>query len=111
MGFSITSTVFSGLIITVYSVSLASLSDYHSGYRYSGEGVYDTKLALSAITLILGIAEFATGLCAVICCCLMKPCTCSVYCCMTLHKQVRLANPTLLPSIWHQPTPTGLRAH
>ena len=33
-------------------------------------------MALSAIILILGIVEFAIGIWAAVCLCLMKPCTC-----------------------------------
>ena len=71
MGFSITSAVFGGTIIICYSISIAIYLDKYS--RYSS---YDTEAALSAIMLILGAIEFATGIWAAACLCAMKPCTC-----------------------------------
>jgi len=95
MGFSITSAVFGGIIIIAYSIAIAM---YRNEYRYSSEPYYyhgptsayyyyktrkrerydhfDTEMALSAIILILGIVEFAIGIWASVCLCMMKPCTC-----------------------------------
>ncbi|XP_068737649.1 uncharacterized protein [Montipora capricornis] len=82
MGFSITSAVFGGIIIICYSVMLAYVdyySNYYDGYntyhRYRRyQYSYDTKMALSVIVLILGIVEFAMGIWAAVCLCVMKPC-------------------------------------
>ena len=63
MGFSITSAVFGGIIIIFVSVEIAA-------------NHFDGAMALSAIILILGIAEFGIGLWAAVCLCMMKPCTC-----------------------------------
>ncbi|XP_078384215.1 uncharacterized protein LOC144666707 [Oculina patagonica] len=86
MGFSITSAVFGGIIIICYSISIAVYrDDYRYDYRYGHGGYtryryrrsgYDADMALSAIILILGIVEFATGIWVSVCLCLMKPCTC-----------------------------------
>jgi len=95
MGFSITSAVFGGTIIISYSIAIAV---YQNDYRYHYERDYDygptdyvnyhytrrrerydnfdTEMALSAIILILGIVEFAIGIWAAVCLCMMKPCTC-----------------------------------
>ena len=78
MGFSITSAVFGGMIIIFYSLAIAissyNYSDY-SGYQ-SGKRTYDAQMAISVFILILGVVEFAIGIWAAICCCMMKPCTC-----------------------------------
>ncbi|KAL9961758.1 hypothetical protein ACROYT_G030772 [Oculina patagonica] len=89
MGFSITSAVFGGIIIICYSLSIAKYQDdyrydYNYDYRYDRsvrsrryeKSGYDADMAISAIVLILGIVEFATGIWASVCLCLMKPCTC-----------------------------------
>ena len=76
MGFSITSVVMGGLIIIFYGIVIA----YNSGKRRSKSryrGMYDTKMALAAIILILGMVEFVIGIWAAICCCMMKPRACS----------------------------------
>ena len=72
MGFSITSAVMGGIIIICYSFTIAvySYDYYHPRLRYS----YSTEMALTVITLILGIVEFAIGIWAAICCCMMKIC-------------------------------------
>ena len=93
MGFSITSAVFGGAIIIVYSIGIATYDDWYY-YRYYNDYDYynptesyysrhdvkdyrhDTQMALMAIILALGIVEFATGIWAAVCLCLMKPCTC-----------------------------------
>ena len=81
MGFSITSAVLGGVIIICYSATLASNRsdlrynyDYVYDYRYIGRGLYDAKMAISAIILVLGITEFVIGIWAAICCCLINPC-------------------------------------
>ncbi|KAL9961003.1 hypothetical protein ACROYT_G029878 [Oculina patagonica] len=117
MGFSITSAVFGGAIIIIYSIGIATYQDseynyYNNDYyrrrnyeygtesywrrRYSPteaywrrrygptedyyyndrDNRYDTEIALCAVILVLGIIEFATGIWATVCLCLMKPCTC-----------------------------------
>ena len=86
MGFSITSAVFGGIIIVCYSVMIAIASyfeeSYFYGYDYDYQGryrsykwfPYNTKMAISIVVLILGICEFALGIWAAICICLMRPC-------------------------------------
>ncbi|KAJ7376824.1 hypothetical protein OS493_032290 [Desmophyllum pertusum] len=87
MGFSITSAVFGGIIIICYSISIASYrhryvynyNDYGGNYGYNYRSRYynyDAEMAISAIILVLGIVEFAIGIWAAVCLCLMKPCTC-----------------------------------
>ena len=89
MGFAITSAVFGGIIIILYSITMAGtscqdfcLNDYSCGggghptlgpswdITYS----YDTKLGLAAVILTLGIIEFGTGIWVSICLCVIKPC-------------------------------------
>ena len=54
--------------------------DYYGGYNYKYyryrpyQYSYTTKMALSAIVLILGIVEFVMGIWAAVCLCVMKPC-------------------------------------
>ena len=93
IGFSITSAVFGGIIIIAYSAAIAAYRDdytYYNDYNdydydptagyYSPHRrryhEYDAEMAISALILILGIVEFATGIWAAVCLCLMKPCTC-----------------------------------
>ena len=89
MGFSITSAVFGGLIIISYSIAIAVYQDdykypYYDDYyptrdydqRRVRKDNFDAEMALSAIILILGIVEFAIGIWAAVCLCMMKPCTC-----------------------------------
>ena len=59
MGFSITSAVLGGNIVLIYGIS-ASFG----------------PTAITLIILTLGIIEFAIGIWAAVCLCLMKPCTC-----------------------------------
>jgi len=85
MGFSITSAVFGGVIIFSYSLSLSIVTstnrygDNDSYYEDNYE-VYITKVAVSAVILVLGIAEFTVGIWAAICCCVMDPCACCAHC-------------------------------
>ena len=85
MGFSIMSAVLGGIIIICYSIMIANTSNrrywyydfgYDYDYGYDRRYMYDTKMAISAIILVLGIAEFVIGIWAAICCCMMNPCTC-----------------------------------
>ena len=98
MGFSITSAVFGGAIIISYSIAIAVYEDDYdytydpyyndyNGYGPTDDYIYrsrvrvrhdhfDAEMALSAIILILGIVEFAIGIWAAVCLCIMKPCTC-----------------------------------
>ena len=99
MGFSITSAVFGGIIIISYSIAIAVYRyDYKYTYEYEPynnqyyptesyqynyrsrvqvrRDHFDAEMALSAIILILGIVEFAIGIWAAVCLCMMKPCTC-----------------------------------
>ena len=78
MGFSITSAVLGGVIIICYSISIAiNRSEYRYNYDYGYgyiRGLYDAKMAITAIILVLGVAEFVIGIWAAICCCLIQPC-------------------------------------
>jgi len=80
MGCAITSAVFGGVIIICFAISIAQYNyyDYWYGdlnYLYN----YDAELAITAITLVLGIVEFAIGICAavlscnIISCCVASP--------------------------------------
>ena len=74
MGFSITSAVMGGIIIIIYSLSIAFHFRY--GAFYDSRYRYNTGLAVAVIILLLGIVEFAIGIWAAICCCLMQICCC-----------------------------------
>ena len=85
MGFAITSAVFGGIAIIVYSAAIEGngcedfCSTYYNctGGGYSTLGPmpsYDTKMALTAVIFSLGIIEFGTGIWVSICLCVMKPC-------------------------------------
>ena len=87
MGFSITSAVFGGIIIISYSIAIAINQDDYDyepyngysptdGYRRVRDKNFDAQMVLSGIILILGIVEFAIGIWAAVCLCMMKPCTC-----------------------------------
>ena len=82
MGFSITSAVMGGIIIICYSIMIATARRYRYygyydyNYRHGGKYMYDANMAISAIMLVLGIAEFVIGIWAAVCCCMMKVCTC-----------------------------------
>ena len=78
MGFAITSAVFGGAIIFLFSILIGNescqvycQSDYCNTYGYRE---YDTLQGLAAVTLALGIIEFGTGIWVSICLCAMKPC-------------------------------------
>ncbi|KAL9961017.1 hypothetical protein ACROYT_G029896 [Oculina patagonica] len=60
MGFSITSAVLGGMIIIFYSFSIV---------------LENSPMAFLWIILILGIVEFAIGIWAPVCVCLMNPCS------------------------------------
>ena len=81
MGFSITSAVMGGIIIICYSIVIAINRDgyYYDRYDYYDDSyrtrnIYNAKMAISAIILVLGIAEFVIGIWAAICCCVMNVC-------------------------------------
>ena len=89
MGFAITSAVFGGIIIILYSITFADTSCQvfcQNNYSCGGGGdptlgpswditySYDTKLGLAAVILTLGIIEFGTGIWVSICLCVMRPC-------------------------------------
>ena len=93
MGFSITSAVLAGVIIIAYSIAIAygyagyDYDPYYDDhgptddyYDYNGHRrirhTFDVHLALSAVILILGFAEFGIGIWAAVCLCIIKPCTC-----------------------------------
>ena len=96
MGFSITSAVFGGIIISSYSRAIAFYRDdyrfvyeqgyndynptdsyeHNYGFRRVRKDNFDTEMALSAIILILGVVEFVIGIWAAVCLCMMKSCTC-----------------------------------
>ncbi len=96
MGFSITSAVFGGIIILVYSAGINSYGSWpisrKSGSIPSAGYKHDTQMALSAIILILGIVEFVIGILAPVCLCLMKPCTCCKFCHGTAPQQVSVTS-------------------
>lgn len=77
MGFSITSAVLGAINIIIYSISI-SVNSVDSDYNYenSGHSGYEGELAISGIILFLGSLELLMGICAAICCCLMKVCSC-----------------------------------
>ena len=81
MGLSITSSVFGGVIIICYSISI-------SVYHYWGYNHYYDKnhseMAITAIILILGIIEFGIGIWAAVLCCFLTNCNC----CITAADQV-----------------------
>jgi len=85
MGFSITSSVLSLIIISFYSLAIAVYRDYY-GRGYYKERHYDEDMALCVIILILSIVEFAIGIWASVCICLINPCPC----CNTSQQQVSL---------------------
>ncbi|XP_015757515.1 PREDICTED: uncharacterized protein LOC107336933 [Acropora digitifera] len=83
MGFAITSAVFGGIIIIMYSSSIENASYFY--YNCSGDMYpvpttscnlkysYKAKLGLAVVILILGIIEVVTGVWVSICLCLMNP--------------------------------------
>ena len=79
MGFSITSAVFGGIIIIMYSTRIARVSccmycDYCHYHFPRPKYSYDTKMGLTAVILTLGIIEFGTGIWVSICLCVMNSC-------------------------------------
>ena len=86
MGFSITSAVFGGIIIICYSLSIAIYRNRHYYYYYGrhSKSYYDEEMALTVIILILGIVEFAIGIWASVCVCLLNPCQ---TCCYNTQQQ------------------------
>lgn len=87
MGCAIVSTVFGGAIIICFSISIA-MYRYDTYYWYYGYHrhlySYDTEMAITAITLVLGIVEFGIGIWAAVLCCYMNSCVC----CATQSDQV-----------------------
>ncbi|KAL9961006.1 hypothetical protein ACROYT_G029882 [Oculina patagonica] len=122
MGFSITSAVFGGAIIIIYSMGIAGYGNWYyyddDYYRYRDyeygptkdyyyrDHRYGTQLALCAVILILGIVEFSTGIWAAVCLCLMKPCTC----CYDTHPQQGQMMHTANPGYAMNPCPVGVPA-
>ena len=74
MGFSITSSVLSGIIIIFYSIAIHSNSYY--SYYNSYYSIEEAKYSITGIILFIGILEFLMGILAAICCCAMKVCAC-----------------------------------
>lgn len=79
MGCAITSAVFGGIIILCYSIAIGMYrtspwyeDDFPERYWYN----YDAEMAITVITLILGIVEFGIGIWAAVLCCNMNPCQC-----------------------------------
>ena len=117
MGFSITSAVFGGIIISSYSRAIAFYRNdyrfvyeqgyndynptdsyqYNYGLRRVRKDNFDTEMALSAIILILGIVEFVIGIWAAVCLCMMKSCTCCY------GNQQQVSCPRLMISIVQPP--------
>ena len=85
MGCAITSAVFGGVIIICFSISIAQYHYYDYWYDLNYWYNYDAEVAITAITLILGIAEFAIGILAAVLCCYITSCEC----CGTSPEQVR----------------------
>ena len=90
MGFAITSAVFGGTTIIVYSIGIATYGDgYNDGYdgydagptarydstRYRNRQILRfTQVFLIRYVLIIGIVEFTSSICAAaVCHCLIKP--------------------------------------
>ena len=59
MGFSITSAVFGGIIIIFYGMQINFNRGIRENYNCDQRDLHDTQMAISAIILTLGIAEFA----------------------------------------------------
>ncbi|XP_073250874.1 membrane-spanning 4-domains subfamily A member 8-like [Porites lutea] len=70
MGFAITSSVFGGVVIICYSISVAIYSHERRWYWES----HHSEMAVTAIILVLGIVEFAIGIWASVLCCLIVNC-------------------------------------
>lgn len=82
MGFSITSSVFGGVIIICYSISISMYHYWRYGLYYNDYN--HSEMAITAIILILGIAEFVIGIWAAVLCCYLTNCNC----CTTAPDQV-----------------------
>ena len=72
MGFSIASVVLGGTIIFCYSSVIEENRKLYG--RFDRDNMYYGAMKISAIILVLGIAEFVIGIWAAICCCKMNPC-------------------------------------
>jgi hypothetical protein len=67
LGFSVTSTVFAGVMIICYSLTLAFYYRYaNSPYRLANHAPY----VMSILILILSVIEFGVGIWASVCCCI-----------------------------------------
>ena len=86
MGFAITSSVFGGVTIICYSISIAIYHHdaYYDSYSWRSENFYHSEMAITAIILILGITEFFIGIWAAVLCCYISSCNC----CPTQGSQV-----------------------
>ena len=87
MGCAITSAVFGGVIIICYSISIAQHHYYDYWYDLNYWYNYDAEMAITAITLVLGIVEFAIGIWAAVLCCYIASCDC----CGTSPQQVSVS--------------------
>lgn len=76
MGCAITSAVFGGVIMICYSISIAQHHYYDYWYDFNYWYNYDAEMAITAITLILGIVEFAIGIWTAALCCYITSCEC-----------------------------------
>ncbi|KAL9961027.1 hypothetical protein ACROYT_G029907 [Oculina patagonica] len=78
MGFAIVSAVLGGIIIIIYSITIAFYHHYreYDYSEYSYRKKYETEMAITVMTLILGIVEFTIGIAASVCLCLTKPFNC-----------------------------------
>ena len=74
MGCAITSAVFGGIIIICFAISIAQHQYYDYWYDLNHWYNYDAELAITAITLVLGIVEFAIGICAAVLSCYITSC-------------------------------------
>lgn len=84
MGCAITSAVFGGIIIICFSISIAQHHYYDRWYGFNYWYNYDAEMAVTAVTLILGIVEFGIGIWAAVLCCYITSCDC----CATSSEQV-----------------------
>lgn len=84
MGCAITSAVFGGIIIICFAISITQHHYYSWYYDLNYWYNYDAEMAISAITLVLGIVEFAIGIWAAVLSCYITSCSC----CVTSPEQV-----------------------
>ena len=61
MGFAIVSAVFGGVVIICYSISIAMFMYRRDNYWYN-DYYYHYEMAVTAITLVLGVVEFGIGI-------------------------------------------------